>query len=131
MFVFFLASRTLILCWCFSPFGRLEDQPEINDDIFLCPFICLRWLRVLEGGSCVACRASHFIKLPCQHLFVLFLFFVSLLSAAQHLTPAVVLILVFTMCIRVLLLYAYEITHTFFLLLGLDNVYFCLLMVAR
>ena len=41
-------------------------------------------------------------------------------------------ILVFTMCIRVLLLYASKITHTYFyFLFGLDYVYFYLLLVAR
>ena len=32
-------------------FGRMEYKPEIDDDIFLCPFARLRWLRVLEGGA--------------------------------------------------------------------------------
>ena len=42
-------------------------------------------------------------------------------------------ILVFTMCIRLLLLYASKITHIYFsfFLLGLDYVYFYLLLVAR
>ena len=49
----------------------------------------LAWL-TLYGT--VACRASHFIELPCQTSFSSFfiLFFVSPLSAAQHLAPAVV-----------------------------------------
>ena len=37
-----------------------------------------------------ACRASHFIELPCQISFCpVLVFSVSLLSAAQHLTSAV------------------------------------------
>ena len=45
-----------------------------------------------RADAYVACRASHFIELPCQTSFcpVFIYFFVSLLSAAQHLTPAVV-----------------------------------------
>ena len=36
----------------------------------------------------VACRTSHFIELPCQTSFCLFLhFFISLLSVAWHLAP--------------------------------------------
>ena len=40
----FPAYRTLILGCCFSPFGRLMDKPEIDDDIFFRPFARLRWL---------------------------------------------------------------------------------------
>ena len=45
---------------------------------------------ITSSNRGVACRASYFIELPCQTSFCPFLFFVSLLSAAQHLTPAVV-----------------------------------------
>ena len=54
-------------------------------------------LRRLENGlsqglvlvPLVACRASHFIELPCQTSFCLFfyIFFISLLSVAWHLAP--------------------------------------------
>ena len=56
----------------------------------------------------VACRASLFIKLPCQTSFCPF--FIFLLVCFRLLC----VILVFTMCIRVLLLYASKITHTYF-----------------
>ena len=80
--VLFPAYRTVILCCCFSSFGRLEDKPEIDNVFFFHPFARLRWLRMLEGGSCVACRALHFIELPCQTSFCIFfyIFFISLLS---------------------------------------------------
>ena len=57
----------------------------------------------------VACRASLFIKLPCQTSFCLFLHFFLLVCFRL-----LCVILVFTMCIRVLLLYASKITHTYF-----------------
>ena len=119
MFVFyFLASRTLVLGCCFSPFGHLEDKPKIDDDIFLCPFARLCWLRVLEGGVVygVACRASLFIDRPCQTSFCPFLNFFLLVCFRRLCTllPPLCVILVFTMCIRVLLLYASKITHIYF-----------------
>ena len=74
----------------------------------------------------VACRASHFIEVPCQTSFCpVFLFF--LLVCFRRLTrllPPLCVILVFAMCIRVLLLYVSKITHTHIFLLGLANVYF-------
>ena len=83
----------------------------------------------------VAYRASHFIELPCQTPFCPFLIFFLLLCFRRlsTLLPPLSKILVFTLCIRVLLLYVSKITHThiFIFLLGVDNVYFCLLMVAR
>ena len=64
------------------------------------------------------------------------LFFIFLLVCLRRLStslPSLCVILVFTVCVRVLLLYVSKITHTYFyfFLLGLDNVYFCLLMVVR
>ena len=69
------------------------------------------------------------MELPCQRSFlaVFFIFFlVCLLSAAQHHAPAVVWILAFTVCIRVLVLYTFKITQISFFLffVGIDNVYF-------
>ena len=47
------------------------------------------WLNLTNLGwgveTVVACRASHFIELPCQTFFCLF--FISLLSVADHLAP--------------------------------------------
>ena len=61
------------------------------------------------------CRASHFIELPCHtSLCPVFVFFVSLFSAAQHLTLTVVCDSSFIRCIRVLLLYVAKITHIYF-----------------
>ena len=62
-----------------------------------------------------------------------FIFFVSMLLAAKHLSPPLCVILhSFIICIRVLLLYVSKITNIYFsFFIRLDNVYFCLLMVAR
>ena len=63
----------------------------------------------------VACRASHFIELPCQTFFCPF--FIFLLVCFRRLStslPPSCVILVFTMCICVLLLYVSKITHTYF-----------------
>ena len=70
--------------------------------------------------------ALHQAAMP--NIFLSF-FFIFLLVCFRLLC----VILVFTMCFRVLLLYASKITHTYFyfFLLGIDNVYFCLLLVAR
>ena len=47
--------------------------------------------KTVEIFGCVACPALHFIELPCQTSFCPFyIYFFSLLSAAQHLTLAVV-----------------------------------------
>ena len=76
--------------------------------------------------STVAYRASHSIKLPCQTSFCLFyIFFISLLLAAQHLTNTVVCDSSFLLCVFV---YYYcmclkSCTYIFLFLLGLDNAY--------
>ena len=72
---FFQPTVRLSCAAAFHFFERLKDKPEINNVFFFHPFARLRWLRVLEGGSCVACRASHFIELPCQTSFCLFFTF--------------------------------------------------------
>ena len=69
----------------------------------------------LSWGNCVACRASHFIELPCQTSFCPFLYF--LLVCFRRLStslPPLCVILVYTMCIRVLLLYVSKITPAYF-----------------
>ena len=62
---------------------------------------------------CVACRASLFIKLPCQTSFCPFFLLVCFRRLCT-LIPPLYVILVFTMCIRVLLLYGSKIAHTYF-----------------
>ena len=112
---FFPAYRTLILCRCFSPFGCLEDKPEIDDDVFFHLFARFRWLRVLEGGNCVACHALHFIELPCQTSFCpFFIFLLVCFWQLSTLLPPLFVIPVFTMGIRVLLLYVSKIPPTYF-----------------
>ena len=105
---------TLILCCCFSPFGCLEDEPEIDDHILLRPLARLRWLHVLEGRNCVACRASPFIELPCQTSFCpVSIFLFVCFRRLSTLLPPLCVILVFTMCIRVLYCMCLK-SHTYF-----------------
>ena len=55
-----------------------------------------------KSKGVVACFASHFFELPCQTSFCpVFIFFVSLLSEAQHLTSAVVCDFNFLLCVFV------------------------------
>ena len=61
-----------------------------NSHTALQPADC--FLPIVQHLVCVdavACRASHFIELPCQTSFCLFFtfFFISLLSVAWHLAP--------------------------------------------
>ena len=83
LFSSFYINPVLLL----SPFGRLEDKPEIDDDIFLCPFARLRWLRVLEGELCSVSRLALY-QAAMPNMFLSF-FFVSLLSAPLYLIAAV------------------------------------------
>ena len=76
-------------------FGCLEDKPEIDDDIFFRLFSGLRWLRVVEGGSCITCRASHFIELPCQTSFHFFFLVVCFRWLSTLLPPMCVILVVY------------------------------------
>ena len=68
----------------------------------------------VDNLAFVACRASHFIELPCQTSFCPFLFFLLVcFRRLSTLLPPLCVILVFTLCIRVLLLYGSKITDTY------------------
>ena len=99
-------------------FWMPRKQARIDDNIFFRPFARHRWLCVLEGGIVrrVAPRTSS--SCHAKHLFVLFLFFLLVcFRRLSTLLPPLCAILVFTMCICVLLLYASKITHTYFFII--------------
>ena len=71
--------------------------------------------RILRKDLTVACRASHFIELPSKTSFCpFFICFVGLLSAAKHLTPAIVCDSSYLLRVSVLLLHVSKITHIYF-----------------
>ena len=97
-------------------YGVFETSDDENDDEYWCS---------------VSRLALHRAAMP--NIFLpFFIFLLVCFRRLSTLHPPLCVILVFTMCIHVLLLYVSKITLTYFdFLLGLDNVYFCLLMVAR
>ena len=125
-----------VLCWCVyfifslhwscaAAFHLLEAQDQrryLLPSFRTSPLAARAW-----GGKCVACCTLHFIELPFQTSFCpVFIFLLVYVWRLSTLLPPLRVILVFTMCIGVLLLYQSIITHTYFyfVLLGIDNVNF-------